>query len=125
MFDCVMPTRNARTGTLFTSAGKLVIKNARHARDMGPVDPACDCALCRGFSRAYLRHLFMAGEMTAAMLATAHNLRFYLGMMAQMRRAILEGRLQAWREGFLSKYSEGSNVLGDGTGEAAIATPRG
>jgi queuine tRNA-ribosyltransferase len=105
LFDCVMPTRNARTGTLFTSAGKLAIKNARHSRDPGPVDEECDCYLCRNFSRAYLRHLFQAGEMTAAMLATTHNLRFYLGMMGRMRRAIMAGRFQAWRADFLSKYS--------------------
>lgn len=106
MFDCVMPTRNARTGTLFTSRGKLAIKNARHAEDESPVDGECDCYLCRHFSRAYLRHLFMSGEMTAAMLATVHNLSFYLGMMAGMRMAIGEGRFEAWRRGFLSKYSE-------------------
>lgn len=107
MFDCVMPTRNARTGTLFTSRGKLVIKNARHAEDESPVDQDCDCYTCRSFSRAYLRHLFMAGEMTGPMLATVHNLRFYLRMMEMMRRAIGEGRFEDWRGEFLSRYSEG------------------
>jgi queuine tRNA-ribosyltransferase len=107
MFDCVMPTRNARTGTLFTSCGKLAIKNARYAADERPVDEGCDCYACRRFSRAYLRHLFMSGEMTGAMLATAHNLRFYLGMMEAMRAAIGEGRLEDWRAGFLSRYSGG------------------
>jgi queuine tRNA-ribosyltransferase len=107
MFDCVMPTRNARTGTLFTSRGRLAIKNARHAEDPGPVDGDCGCYLCRNFSRAYLRHLFMSGEMAGAMLATLHNLRFYLGMMEAMRKAIGEGRFEGWRAGFLSRYSGG------------------
>lgn len=107
MFDCVMPTRNARTGTLFTSRGKLAIKNAKHAEDGSPVDESCDCYACRNFSRAYLRHLFMAGEMTGAMLATVHNLRFYLKMMEGMRQAVGEGRFERWREGFLSRYSGG------------------
>ncbi len=107
MFDCVMPTRNARTGTLFTSGGKLVIKNARYAEDSAPVDEECDCYLCRSFSRAYLRHLFMSGEMTGAMLATGHNLRFYLKMMEGMRRAIGEGGFDVWRSDFLSRYNRG------------------
>jgi queuine tRNA-ribosyltransferase len=107
MFDCVMPTRTARNGTLFTSSGRMAMKNARYARDFGPVDPACDCALCRNFSRAYLRHLFMAGEMTAARLATVHNLRFYLGMMERMRDAIEAGRFEEWRKEFLAGYGAG------------------
>jgi queuine tRNA-ribosyltransferase len=105
MFDCVMPTRNARTGTLFTSRGKLAIKNAGHAGAGGPVDEECDCYLCRGFSRAYLRHLFMSGEMTGPMLATVHNLRFYLRMMEGMRGAIARGGFGDWRKQFLAKYS--------------------
>lgn len=109
MFDCVMPTRNARTGTLFTSCGKLAIKNARHAMDPRPVDEDCDCYACRNFSRSYLRHLFMSGEITGAVLATTHNLRFYLRMMEGMRRAIGEGRFEEWRAGFLAGYSEGLN----------------
>ncbi len=106
MFDCVMPTRNARTGTLFTSRGKLVIKNARHAEDGAPVDEECDCYLCRNFSRAYLRHLFMSGEMTGPMLATGHNLRFYLSMMEAMRAAIAGGKFEDWRKWFLGRYNE-------------------
>jgi len=105
MFDCVMPTRNARTGTLFTSSGKLAIKNARYSADESPVDQECDCYACRNFTRSYLRHLFMAGEMTGAMLATAHNLRFYLRMMEGMRGAIGGGRFAEWRDEFLYKYS--------------------
>jgi len=88
MFDCVMPTRNARNGYLFTSQGKLVIKHARYAKDPRPLDPACSCYTCRSFSRAYLRHLFIAGELVAMRLNTLHNVHFYLQLMAEARRAI-------------------------------------
>jgi queuine tRNA-ribosyltransferase len=107
MFDCVLPTRCARNGLLFTSRGKLVIRNARFAEDERPVDPDCACYTCRTFSRAYLRHLFRAGEMLGLRLNTIHNLHYYLALMAQARAAI-EGRrfepfrrerLDAWRAG--------------------------
>jgi len=88
MFDCVMPTRNARNGQLFTSQGRLNIRNARFAEDDRPLDPACGCYTCRHHSRAYLRHLFMAGEMTAATLNTLHNLTYYLDTMRRIRDAI-------------------------------------
>jgi queuine tRNA-ribosyltransferase len=91
MMDCVMPTRNARNGCLFTSQGKVIIKQARFRDDAGPVDPACGCYTCRNFSRAYLRHLFMAGEMLFCTLATLHNLRFYLDIMRRIRKSILNG----------------------------------
>ena len=91
MMDCVMPTRNARNGTVFTSEGKVVVKNARYARDEGPLDPACGCSVCRRYSRAYLRHLFNAGEMLGATLATYHNLHFYLDIMRKIRHAIGSG----------------------------------
>jgi len=91
LFDCVLPTRNARNGTLFTSAGRLNIRNARFARDPAPADPRCDCPVCRTFSRAYLRHLAVCGEMLSAVLNTVHNLRFYLKLMSGMRRALEEG----------------------------------
>ena len=100
MFDCVMPTRNARNGQLFTSEGPLNIKNARFAEDDGPVDPACGCYTCRSFSRAYLRHLFMAGEMTGGTLNTLHNLSFYLDTMRRIREAIAFGRFEDFRQGF-------------------------
>ena len=96
MFDCVMPTRNARNGTLFTSGGKISIKNARFIRDAGPLDPECDCAACARFSRAYLRHLFMAGEILALRLNTIHNLRFYQRRMEAIREAIRRGNLGEW-----------------------------
>ena len=88
MFDCVMPTRNARNGQLFTSEGRINIKNARYAEDDRPLDPACGCYTCRHHSRAYLRHLYMAGEMTAGALNTLHNLSFYLDTMRRIRDAI-------------------------------------
>ena len=105
MFDCVMPTRNARNGQLFTSEGPLNIKNAQFAEDDGPVDPACACYTCRNFSRAYLRHLFRAGEMTAATLNTLHNLSFYLDTMRRIREAIAFGRFEDFRLGFHRTFS--------------------
>jgi len=104
MFDCVMPTRNARKGTVFTSRGKLVVKNAAYATDDEPLDPSCDCYACTDFSRGYLRHLFNADEMLAGRLATLHNLTFYVSMMRKMRTAIVEGRFGEWRRDFFSRY---------------------
>ncbi|TAM84249.1 MAG: tRNA guanosine(34) transglycosylase Tgt [Acidobacteria bacterium] len=91
MFDCVMPTRNARNGTVFTSEGKLVIKSARCAQDLGPLDAACGCLVCQRYSRAYIRHLFAVGEISAPVLATYHNLWFYLDTMKRVRQAIRFG----------------------------------
>jgi queuine tRNA-ribosyltransferase len=93
MFDCVLPTRNARNGTLFTRSGKLVIKNARYAEDDSPVEPGCSCYTCRYFSRAYLRHLYLAEEILAMRLNTIHNLHFFLNFMKEIRRAIEQGGL--------------------------------
>jgi len=98
MMDCVLPTRNARNGSLFTSEGKLAIKQARFMDDNGPLDPLCDCYTCRTFSRAYLRHLFQAGEILFSILASLHNIHFYLNLMRGMRKAILEGRFPAYLE---------------------------
>jgi queuine tRNA-ribosyltransferase len=98
LFDCVMPTRHARTGWLFTSEGRVSIKHARYATDDGPLDPACACSTCRRFSRAYLRHLFLANDPLAVRLHTIHNLTFYLGLMAEMRQVIATGRFSQWRE---------------------------
>ncbi|HUY14721.1 MAG TPA: tRNA guanosine(34) transglycosylase Tgt [Terriglobia bacterium] len=90
-FDCVMPTRNARNACVFTSEGRIVIRNARYTRDPGPLDPACGCFVCRRYSRSYIRHLFVAGEMLAATLASYHNLYFYLDTMCRIRQAIRAG----------------------------------
>jgi queuine tRNA-ribosyltransferase len=95
MFDCVLPTRNARRGTLFVPSGKLSIKNSRFASDEGPLDPDCRCYTCARFSRAYLRHLFLAKEMSAATLNTIHNLHFYLDLMRRIRTAIEEDRFSS------------------------------
>jgi len=97
MFDCVMPTRNARNAGVFTSEGRLVIKSARYARDESPLDPACGCQVCQRYSRSYLRHLFVAGEMLGAILATHHNLYFYLDTMGKIRQAIGAGEFEKLR----------------------------
>ncbi|HSR68169.1 MAG TPA: tRNA guanosine(34) transglycosylase Tgt [Acidobacteriota bacterium] len=93
MFDCVMPTRNARNGTLFTWQGKVHIKNARYKSDAGPLDPQCGCMVCTSYSRAYLRHLYQSGEILSAILNSYHNLAFYLGLMKRVRDSIRRGKL--------------------------------
>ncbi len=106
MFDCVMPTRNARNGTLFTSSGKIQIKNAKYTDDDGPLDPACSCVTCTTVSRAYLRHLFMNDEIAALVYNTIHNVSFYLDLMRAIRQAIALDSFAAYREGFLSRQSQ-------------------
>ena len=98
MMDCVMPSRNARNGCLFTSEGRVVIKHARYKDDAAPLDPACACYTCRTFSRAYLRHLFQAGEMLFSTLGTIHNLKHYLDTMRQIRHCIMIGTYSEWLE---------------------------
>ncbi|MGA7615203.1 MAG: tRNA guanosine(34) transglycosylase Tgt [Thermoanaerobaculia bacterium] len=105
MFDCVMPTRNARNGTLFTSAGKVSIRNARYREDDGPIDPACSCPTCGAVSRAYLRHLYVSGEMAAAVYNTIHNLWYYLDLMSGIRQSIASKSFGAFREEFLARSS--------------------
>jgi queuine tRNA-ribosyltransferase len=101
MFDCVMPTRNARNGHYFTSTGTVRIRNSRYEHDLDPIEPGCGCYACRnGFSRSYLRHLDKCNEMLAPMLGTLHNLWYYQALMAGMRLAIEEGRFEAFRQGF-------------------------
>jgi queuine tRNA-ribosyltransferase len=103
MFDCVMPTRNARNGSLFTARGNLQIKNSRYSDDENPVEPGCACYTCQRFSRAYLRHLYISRELLAYRLNTIHNLHYYLTLMEHMRKAIEEGRFEEWRRGFYAK----------------------
>jgi len=91
MMDCVLPTRAARHGLLFTSEGRLTIKNARYAKDEGPLDPRCNCQVCRRYSRAYLRHLYASNELLAQVLNTIHNLAYYLDTMRRVRQAIKAG----------------------------------
>lgn len=105
MFDCVMPTRNARNGMLFTPNGPLQIKNSAYTEDPRPIDPECGCYTCRRFSRAYLRHLFIARELLAYRLNTIHNLHYYLDLARQMREAIKAGRFESWRNGFYALRS--------------------
>lgn len=100
MFDCVLPTRNARNGTLYTSLGQVNIKRAQYARDEQALDPGCDCYTCQNFSRAYLRHLYMARELLSYRLNSIHNLRFFTGLAAKARQAILEGRFS----GLINEY---------------------
>jgi len=120
MFDCVMPTRNARNGTLFTRYGDLKIRNARHRHDPQPIDPSCSCTACAGsegvpweqggrggFSRAYLHHLERCGEMLAPMLASIHNLHYYLNLMRELRAALEAGAFAAWRARFAADRSRG------------------
>jgi len=104
LFDCVMPTRNARNGQLFTHRGKINIKNARHREDPRPVDEKCSCETCTHYSRAYLHHLFRSSELLYARLATLHNLSFYLSLMEQMRQAIKENRFDDWADNFYTEY---------------------
>jgi queuine tRNA-ribosyltransferase len=105
MFDCVMPTRNARNGWLFTRHGDIKLKNARHKTDTGPLDPDCNCYTCRNFSRAYLHHLHRLGEILGARLNTIHNLHYYQELMAGMRSAIEQGRFAEFVEEFKRQRS--------------------
>ena len=103
MFDCVMPTRNARNGVLFTSTGKISIKQARYIEDESPIDSSCECYVCRNYSRAYLRHLYQSNEILASVLNTTHNLYYYLHLMQEMREAIEFGSFKHFRENFYKR----------------------
>ena len=107
MFDCVMPTRNGRTGGAFTSNGKINIRNAKYALDEMPLDENCPCSVCRRYSKAYLRHLYQAKEMLAATLISHHNLAFFLDLMRRVRQAIRGGKFAEFRRAFLNKIAEG------------------
>lgn len=104
MFDCVMPTRVARNGTLFTWQGRVSIKRAEFREDPGPLDPECECYTCKNYSRAYLRHLFLSGEMLSGRLNTIHNLHFYLHLMDKMRKAIFDGTWEKFRDHCLTRF---------------------
>lgn len=106
MFDCVMPTRNARNGMLFTSTGRVVIKNARYFDDPKPVDESCDCYTCRNYSRAYLRHLYMSREILSSHLNTIHNLHYFVNLIKDMRRAIKADRFEKFRKNFYASRQE-------------------
>ncbi len=106
MFDCVLPTRNARNGTVFTSRGLLRIKNARHRQDPRPLDESCQCRVCRRYSRAYLRHLFVAGEILACILLTCHNLYYYLDLMERVRQSIALRTFETLRQSLRLAYAQ-------------------
>ncbi len=106
MFDCVLPTRNARNGTLYTSTGKINIRGARYAEDDAPLDPACGCYVCRTFSRAYLRHLFVSGELLSYRLNSLHNLTYFLSLTRRAREAVLADRFADFQAGIIDLYPE-------------------
>ncbi|MDD4334530.1 MAG: tRNA guanosine(34) transglycosylase Tgt [Desulfotomaculaceae bacterium] len=106
MFDCVLPTRIARNGSVFTRRGKLVVRNAAYARDFSPLDPDCDCYTCRNYTRAYIRHLLKAGEVLGIRLTTIHNIYFILNLMVEIREAIQNGRMLEYRNKFINTYQD-------------------
>jgi len=110
MFDCVVPTRYGRNGTVFTSRGKLVVKNAPFAEDFQPLDEDCDCYACRNFSRAYIRHLIQSGEILGIKLTSYHNVCFMVGLVQSMRQAVAEGKFDRWAEKFYNRYDPGSEI---------------
>ena len=112
MFDCVLPTRNARNGHLFTSEGVVNIRNAAHQDDTRPLDPACSCYTCRNYSRAYLRHLDRCNEILGARLNSIHNLHYYLSLMRGLRAAIAAGRLDAFVAEFYARRGQSVPLLG-------------
>jgi len=103
MFDCVMPTRNARNGQLFTSKGTINISNARFATDVKPVEESCNCYTCRNYSRAYLKHLYMSKELLSYRLNTIHNIHYFVHLMQDVRDAIIEDRFEAFKKDFFAK----------------------
>jgi queuine tRNA-ribosyltransferase len=114
MFDCVLPTRNARNGTVFTKKGKLPLRNAEFAYDFSPIDPDCDCVTCRNYTRAYIRHLIQVGEITGLRLASLHSLHFYMSLMQEIREAISHGNFAQWKVTFLEGYASEDKVFREG-----------
>ncbi len=110
MFDCVLPTRNARRGTVFVSSGRLVVKNAAYAQDERPLDPECDCWTCRRFTRGYIRHLFASRELLGMRLASVHAVHHMITLVRRARAAILEGRYAAFRAAFLERFRSGETL---------------
>lgn len=109
MFDCVIPTRNARNGTVFTSRGKLVIRNSKYKQDFEPLDETCDCYACSNFSRAYIRHLFNVNEVLGLRLATVHNIHFYMKIVKEARKSIVDKNYLEWKNSFLNAFQMKSN----------------
>jgi queuine tRNA-ribosyltransferase len=118
MFDCVLPTRNARNGTVFTRKGKLPLRNAEFASDFSPIDPDCDCVTCRNYTRAYIRHLIQVGEITGLRLTTLHSLHFYMRLMEKIRETIKNGNFDQWKDDFLKEYGPENEIPGEGRMES-------
>jgi queuine tRNA-ribosyltransferase len=116
MFDCVLPTRNGRTGTAFTSQGRVTIRNAQYFQDYTPLDPNCDCYTCRNFTRSYLRHLFIAGEALGPHLLTLHNIHFFIDLMALIRERLAQGDFDAWSKSYLAQRLESEPFLSSSFG---------
>ena len=110
--DCVMPTRNARNGMVFTSQGPVTIRNAKYKEDHMPLDAECTCYACRNFSRGYIRHLVAVNEILALHLATLHNIHFYLNLIKKARKAIFKGEFLKFKNNFLEKYNNNENKQG-------------
>ncbi len=110
MFDCVIPTRNGRKGTVYTDSGKMIVKNSSFKSDFVPIEENCDCYACRNFSRGYIRHLFQADEILGLRMATLHNIHFYLRLVGQARDAILQDRFTEWRKSFYERYHTDSSI---------------
>ncbi len=110
MFDCVIPTRYARSATLFTNRGRIRLTNRKYRRDFYPIEPNCTCYTCANFTRAYLHHLFVSNEVLSAILASIHNVHFYLNLMVEIRLAIEEGRFSGYKRDFLATYMEGEKT---------------
>ncbi len=108
MFDCVLPTRNGRNGTVFTHEGRMNLKNLKYARDFTPMDPHCGCYACRNYTRAYIRHLYTAGEILAARLCSLHNVHFLVNLVAEARQAIIDGRFARFRRNFMETFMDGA-----------------
>ena len=104
MFDCVLPTRNARNGTVFTFHGRLVVRNGAYSEDFRPLDEECDCYTCKNYTRAYIRHLIWAGEILGFRLCTLHNLNFLLKLVSNIRKAVLTDRFSQYKQEFIAKY---------------------
>ena len=106
MFDCVMPTRVARNGTLFTWQGKVSIKRSEYKEDPSPLDPECDCYTCKNYSKAYLRHMFMSGEILGSRLNTIHNIHFYMTLMKRVRQSLEDGTWSEFKQFCLTRFSK-------------------
>jgi queuine tRNA-ribosyltransferase len=106
MFDCVIPTRNGRNGTVFTRTGQMIIRNQQYKDDFSPIDAECDCYTCHTFTRAYIRHLFQANEILGLILATIHNLKFYMDLIHAARNAIMNDQYLKWKKLFINQYEK-------------------